>query len=175
MKRSLAWVVVAGLGCTAAAGGASTGAVTAPRSGVRDASSIRCPSRAPQLPAARKSRLGNRFADPGATIILLCRYQGLNAASPLRLARARRITRLATIKKLTRELDSLPLRGGVYHCPYDDGSKILLIFGYGSREPERVVVGLRGCMGVTNGRIGTLAGPSRDGVHFIQRLTTLTS
>jgi hypothetical protein len=100
----------------------------------------------------------------------------LNARPALGLSRARRIGRLATIKELTHELDSLPVRRrGIYDCPMDDGGRILLVFGYRNRDPERVLVGLRGCMPITNGRIGTLALPSVDGVRFVHRLTALTS
>jgi hypothetical protein len=174
MKRSLAVVSVAlALGATAC--GAGSRAAPQPGSAVRGAASLRCPPRAPQLRVAGKLRSGTRFAQVGASVLVLCRYRGLNATPPRRLARARRIASVARITELTRILDSLPARGRrMYACPMDDGSEIVLLFGYRSRRPERVVVGLRGCMIITNGRVGTLALLSRKGSHFVRRLKALT-
>ena len=74
---------------------------------------------------------------------------------------------------LTRELNTLPDRRGVYHCPMDDGSEIVLLAGYRALRPRRVIVGLTGCHFVTNGRTSRL-GPSRGAAHLVRQLTALT-
>ena len=56
----------------------------------------------------------------------------------------------------------------------DDGSEILLVFGYVARSPERVTVGMLGCNAVTNCHTGTLAGVSRAGARLVKQLTRLT-
>jgi hypothetical protein len=56
----------------------------------------------------------------------------------------------------------------------DDGSEIVLVFGYGHLRQERVIVGLTGCHMVTNGRSGILA-ISPTGEHLIKQLTALTN
>jgi hypothetical protein len=87
--------------------------------------------------------------------------------------RSRLIRNVALIGRLTRELNELPERHGVYHCPMDDGSEIVLLAGYRHLRPKRVIVGLTGCHFITNGTTSKL-GPSRGAAHLVKQLSALT-
>jgi hypothetical protein len=110
---------------------------------------------------------------PGAVSLELCRYSGRNAPRPLHLSRSRRIRDHALVGRLTRELNGVPQRHGLYNCPMDDGSEIVLLFGYRDLSPQRVIVGLRGCHFITNGWTDRL-GTSRQAARLVAQLTALT-
>ncbi|HEU5477162.1 MAG TPA: hypothetical protein VFU64_04935 [Gaiellaceae bacterium] len=82
------------------------------------------------------------------------------------------IRSIAPIDRLTRELNRLPQRRGIYHCPMDDGSEIALFFGYRHLTPKRVIVGLTGCHFVTSGWTDRL-GPSPEAARLVMQLTDL--
>ena len=136
--------------------------------------SLRCPSQAPQLHSPRGPGRREELVSPQGVAARLCRYHGLNASSRLGLAHTRLITDISLVRSLARQLNSLPPTRGTYSCPMDDGSEILLVFGYVARSPERVTVGVLGCKAVTNGHTGTLAGVSPAGVRLVKQLTRLT-
>jgi hypothetical protein len=134
--------------------------------------SLLCPSHAP--PAASLEVAGPPLVRRGAVQVKLCRYSGGNAPRPLELARSRLIRSVALIGRLTQELNTLPqARRGTYHCPSDDGSEVLLRFGYRTQTPRGVIVGLTGCHFVTNG-LTDRSGPSPESARLVKQLTSLT-
>lgn len=156
MKLALAAVLFAVL--AAGCGSETQGAAPTPGSLVVNRKlAAQCPTRAPYLQARKNARGYVRFVHPDAVLVELCRYRGLNAALPLGLAQSRVIRHAVTIDKLTQELNSLPTRSGMFSCPFDEESEILLVFVHGDLRLERVTVGLRGCRIVTNGRFHTIA------------------
>jgi hypothetical protein len=134
--------------------------------------SMLCPSHA--VRATSLEVAGPPMVPSGAVRLRLCRYSGANAPRPLRLARSRLIRNVSLIDRLTHELNTLPPARGTYHCPLDDGSEIVLRFGYRARTPRQVVVGLTGCQFITNLWTDT-SGPSPQSARLVRQLTALTS
>jgi hypothetical protein len=130
-----------------------------------------CASRAPSAMSLEVA--GPPLVRPGAGLLKLCRYFGVDALRPHRLSRSRLIRDLAVIDRLTRELNRLPQRHGNYPCPRDDGSEIVLLFGYHHLRPKRVIVGLTGCHFITNGWTDR-SGPSPQATRLVRQLTALT-
>lgn len=97
----------------------------------------------------------------------------MNGPRSLHLARSRLIRHVASIDRLTHELNTLPQVHGIHNCPLDDGSEILLRFGYRTRAARHVIVGLTGCHFVTNGWTDR-SGPSPESAHLVRRLIELT-
>jgi hypothetical protein len=114
-----------------------------------------CPTRAPATLSANNPRSAQSLVPSGARWLVLCRYHGLNpAALAGRLERSAAVTAHTTLTGVAAELNALPSQGNyVFHCPMDDGSEILAIFGYPSGTTDTVSIGLTGCQLVTNGRI----------------------
>jgi hypothetical protein len=143
MKRALLAVAVAALAVgyvsTRAAARAATGPVYVPA----------CPSHAPESGSLGAS--SSRFVRPGARLIRLCRYSNINWGNSQGLLRHRLIRRGTTISSLTRSFNRLkePPRG--IFCVRDDGSEMLVAFGYAGAKPERVIVRLSGCRFAMNG------------------------
>ena len=137
---------------------------------------IRCPAHAPQLGGqveTRRPRAPCRSRGSAGRSLPL---HGLNAVPRLGLARKRSVRNRRTIQALTRRINSLPRqRPAIYACPFDDGSEVLIVFGYPDRGNERVTVGLRGCSSVHDGKVVTSALPSRDGAGLLSLLRALTS
>jgi hypothetical protein len=87
-----------------------------------------------------------QFVRPGAARLRLCLYV---AAHP---SRSRAIAGRATISSLISAFNRLRQpHKGIYSCPDDNGSEMLLLFGYRGGRPERVVLRLTGCRFATNG------------------------
>ena len=108
----------------------------------------------------------------GAIAIRLCRYSGANARPPRSLTTSAETFNTSFIRRLTRELNTLPQPKGVYHCPMDDGKAILIEAGYRDLKPQHVVVGLSGCGWVTNGWTD-VGGPSPQLARVVQLLEEL--
>src|SRR6478672_10200319 len=68
--------------------------------------SLGCASRAPR--AISLDVAGPPLLRPGALVARLCRYSGANARPALRLLRSRLIRDIALLRRLTRELNTLP-------------------------------------------------------------------
>lgn len=141
MKRALLLAVAAVIAaaCASVAVG-SRGAVSAPL----------CPKHAP--PTVSLDVGTKTFVRSGAGVVRLCRYYGVNWADSQGLWRTSVVRDGKTIAGLTRSFNALhePPRG--IFCPRDDGSEMLVLFGYAGHGPERVTVALRGCRFATNGR-----------------------
>jgi hypothetical protein len=126
-----------------------------------------CPAQRPQ--AASLDVATSRFVRPGAVRLRLCRYASLNWGGRPPLTRDRVIDDRGTIARLIRALNRLRTPHGTYYCLMDDGSEILLLFGYADGGPARVVVELSGCRFATNGRSSRWTTPRLD-----RRLRALT-
>lgn len=115
----------------------------------------KCPSHAPKFTATLGT--SSPFVRPKAQLIRLCRYYKNNWGFGQVLWRQRLIEKRATVSSLTKAFNKLqePPRG--IFCVRDDGSEMLVIFGYAetsqadSGKPERVVVKLSGCRFASNG------------------------
>jgi hypothetical protein len=110
--------------------------------------------------------------------VLLCRYRGVNPNpdAAATLTTARRIRRLAAVRRLAHEfnaLRSVQPGGGVIACPADDGSKVIAFFRYPSAPDDPVTVNLRGCRSVTNGQVvrSALIDPGQKLLRHIEKLT----
>ncbi len=137
---------------------------------------LRCPTKAPRQVGRVKDGGHVGFVTPGATFVLLCRYQGLNASPKLGLARAQDVRRRASIQSLTRRINALPRqRAALFACPVDDDQQVMLTFDYPQHADERVTIDLRGCGEVSNGHTATYALPSRDGAELLAELRALAA
>ena len=112
----------------------------------------------------------------GATGALLCRYHGLNPDPRRggRLAASRAVDRRGAAR-LARELDALPRfpKDGFVACAEDDGSTLVAFFHYAGAPDDPVVVDLRGCNAVSNGRVVRMA-LADAGQRLVARLIRLT-
>jgi hypothetical protein len=116
----------------------------------------KCPSHAPKFTATLGT--SSPFVHPNAQFLNLCRYYKNTWGFGQVLWRHRVISNRATISSLTSAFNKLqePPRG--IFCVKDDGSEMLVIFGYGANlmtgytPPERVVVKLSGCRFASNGK-----------------------
>ena len=144
MKRTLLAVAIVALAVafasTRPAAGHATAAVAVPK----------CPSYAPKFESLNLA--SPHFVRPNAERVRLCRYYKNTWAYGQKLWRQRLIQDGATISVLTHAFNRLkePPRG--IFCVKDDGSEMLLVFGYAGAKPVRVVVKLSGCRFATNGR-----------------------
>jgi hypothetical protein len=127
---------------------AGAGAVTA--SHAAGASAPACPAHAPKLVSHGITE--KRFVRPGANAMRLCRYSNINWGNSQGLLRQRLIHSQRTIGRITRAFNRLsePPRGIL--CVRDDGTEMLVVFGYPNGSAERVVVKLSGCPFTMNGR-----------------------
>ena len=118
------------------------------------------------------------MAPQGARLINLCRYSGLNAHPPLRLAGNYLVFLLDEKRQLIRELDALARQHGFIACPADTGEEVMAILYYRTHQ-VRVTVGLTGCDDVTNGDINRLAlnigGTHPAGPRLLSQLTNQTA
>jgi len=132
-----------------------------------------CPKLAPATATARPHGHG-LLVGKGADAVLLCRYRGLNAATPRGLERERLVTSGARIARLTASFDALPPSPpGIHSCPLDDGSEIVATFRYPSRGDDVVTVGLSGCRIVGNGVVPARTASSGAGPRLLAELTAL--
>jgi hypothetical protein len=179
MQRGTGIFVLAVAACLVGGGGSGRGAsVTLQASGTSAQSVLLPVPRSPGCPLHAPPPVSLDVATPtvarrGATSLELCRYSGGNAPRPLRLTRSRFIRDLVLIRSLTRRLNTLPQRRGVFHCPLDDGSEVLMLFGHPRHSAQRIIVGLTGCRFVTNGRTSRL-GPSAGSARLVRELIALT-
>jgi hypothetical protein len=125
----------------------AAGSVTA--SHAARASVPACPGHAPKLVSSGAP--AGPFVRPGATAMRLCRYYGVNWGDAQGLRRQRLIRASVTIGRITSTFNGLrePPRG--IFCVRDDGSELLVVFGY-PNQAERVAVKLTGCRFAMNGR-----------------------
>lgn len=109
-----------------------------------------CPAHAPRLISHGITE--NHFVRPGATAMRLCRYSNINWGNSQGLLRQRMIHSQLTIRRITHAFNRLtePPRGIL--CVRDDGTEMLVVFGYPNGSAERVVVKLSGCPFTMNGR-----------------------
>lgn len=140
MKLPLLAVAVAVMAVGYAAAGHAAATLSVPK----------CPSHAP--PFSSLNVASSHFVRREARVVRLCRYYGVNWGDSQGLWRHRLIQKHRAISSLTRAFNALkaPPRG--IFCMQDDGSEILLVFGYAGAKPERVVVKLSGCRFASNGR-----------------------
>ena len=120
-------------------------------------------------------RTGARRAlvPPGASELIVCRYNGMNASggAPQWGLRGVGVTAdRARIRRITTALDALRPPHGVYSCPSSDASYDMATFDYGS--PPRVVLRMDtgDCNTITNGRVHRL-GLAQPVVAQIESLT----
>ncbi len=140
MKLTLLAVTVAALAVGFAATSHAAATVTLPK----------CPSHAPNFTATAGA--SKQFVHTNAQAVRLYRYYKDNWADPRGLWRQRLIGDSPTIASLTHQFNALqePPRG--IFCVKDDHSEMLVLFGYASAKPERVVVKLSGCRFASNGK-----------------------
>jgi len=109
-----------------------------------------CPGHAPLPQPAAKGAPLKHFVRPGATAMRLCPCYCSTVNMWERLYRSR-----VTIDGITGMFNRLRVpKPGTYMCPLDDGTELLVVFGYPNARTERVLVHLSGCEGATNGRSG---------------------
>lgn len=139
MKRFLLIALLAATG---------TGFVTA--SHAASSSVPPCPGHAPTLLSRGAPARG--FVRPGAIAMRLCGYYGINWGDSHALRQKRLVRGDATISGITRSFNHLkkPPRG--IFCARDDGSELLVVFGYPDGHAERIAVKLTGCRFAMNGR-----------------------
>jgi hypothetical protein len=128
-------------------------ASTRPATGHAAAATVsvpKCPSHAPKFTSLNGT--SKHFVRPGARRVRLCRFYKVNWADSLGLWRQRLIGDGTTISSLTHAFNKLkePPRG--IFCMKDNGSEMVLFFGYAGAKPERVVVKLSGCRFASNGQ-----------------------
>lgn len=131
---------------------------------------LRCPASDQQALVSSMARARTRLVPRGESRVLLCRYTGLLTAHRL-------VTKLATVRRLAGELnslDALNLGHHTYSCPADTGEAIIAFFEYRSGTADPVTVGVRGCMSVTNGHMFRLAGITQEGRNLVSQLEQLT-
>lgn len=153
------------LGCAAAACAALAGCgnLANPKPPAATVVPPRCPERVvahlgPEQWAAARQRL----APARASAIRLCRYAGPNARRPFALIGSRVVRGGRLVSGLVGELDTLrPLPKGVISCPEDDGSQMLALLAYPSRQVVTISAGLTGCRIVTNGSVVRTASGSQ--------------
>ncbi len=126
-----------------------TGCGAAQTSQVSSRPEPHCPPKTPRL--VNRDLPTKGFVRPGAQRVLICRYSGLNAKPAVRLVGSR-VAGKTLATTLARSLNALEPVTGIYHCPMEDGSEILVIFRYANHPAERVALELTGCRFVTNGR-----------------------
>ncbi len=142
MKITLLGVAVAlaALAVGSAASGRAASSVSLPP----------CPKHAPKFNS--RGLTTKRFVRPEARLARVCRYYNVNWGGISQvLWQHRLVADRATVAGLTRSFNKLkePPRG--IFCIRDDGSEMLVIFGYAGSGPERVVVKNSGCQFATNG------------------------
>jgi hypothetical protein len=135
----------------------------------------RCAKIAPSSIAPNSwSATSSELVPAGASSLRLCRYLGLNARPPLRLARSVLETRPSLVSGIGAAFDSLPSPPpGPSSCPSDSGAEIVVFFAYPDGQAVTVGVRLSGCLAVTNGNlIRTTIAPS--GSQLLSELKRLT-
>ena len=147
MKRVLLAVSVVAL----AVGYAYTRPVAGQAAGLKEVVRVpKCPSHAPTFtPGGGTSR---HFVRPRASAVRLCRYYKVDWTDSEALWRHRLVTGGKVVSNLTHSFNRLkePPRG--IFCIKDNGSEMVLWFGYAGAKPERVVVKLSGCRFASNGK-----------------------
>jgi hypothetical protein len=132
-----------------------------------------CPKLAPAPPGGKPHGRGTLVAK-GASAVLLCRYAGLDAATPRRLVRERLVTSDAQVARLTAAFDALRvLPPGIRSCPLDDGSEIVAAFRFRSGGDDVVRVGLSGCRVVGNGLVAARTASGGAGPRLLAQLAEL--
>ncbi|PZS14132.1 MAG: hypothetical protein DLM64_02150 [Solirubrobacterales bacterium] len=118
---------------------------------------------------------GKTLVPVGAIALTVCSYRGLNP-SPKRIGTLLHTRRVASAKRnagIARELDALPPFPSGEHalaCPNDDGSTMVLLFGYRHQSVDPVLVELTGCQTVTNGPVVRWAIPDPKLIGHLQAL-----
>ena len=130
------------------------------------------------LPAERWSPARKRLAPPGANMIELCRYGGLNAQPPLVVDRMRLLRAARVVSGLVHQFGMLPPPPqGPTACPSEDRSQIIALLGYPDGHAVTISVGLTGCETVTNGTVWRAAlgfgSPSAFGPQLVSHLKRL--
>ena len=149
-----------------------------------------CPTRDQPPPQNQNASAKSILVPTPATSAAVCRYYGLNSWPPGvkhrshhgrpspwagKLASSDLGVRSPRVMRLAELFDGLrPVPAGkVFHCPFDDGSEILAIFGYANAPEDPVRVSLRGCQWATNGFAGQtywMSGPLRRELLSLTRL-----
>jgi hypothetical protein len=116
---------------------------------------LACPATRPQhsaYPAGPSSVMV-----PGTpTGALVCRFNGLNGAPRLGLARSATLTGPA-LAQLVSALNGLhgSMPSGPINCPMDDGATDTVLFHYAdATSPVQVSIALTGCAAASNGTLG---------------------
>jgi len=98
---------------------------------------------------------GRMLPDGTPTVGLVCRWSGLNGASPLHLVTERRLDGTAAAR-LAAQVAAVPLghvNGAIMHCPMDDGSAVLVALTYPGHGDANLWMTTTGCTRLTNGSI----------------------
>jgi hypothetical protein len=148
-------------GCLIVAATLAAVAVMAFTAEAQTATSVVCPPEDRAQPAATAVRPGARktLVPHGATALIVCRYNGMNAlgGAPqwgLRGAGASDDPR--QVRRIAAALDALRPTHGVRSCPMDDGSAVNATFAYGSPPGVTVTIDTGGCNVISNGHVRRL-------------------
>jgi hypothetical protein len=148
------------------------------RSSALARSGTSCPPSARTTPVSARPG-SRRTLVPGAPrTLLLCRYSGLaqppaGQSTGFRLVGSRRLTDVATVARVAREIDALrrfprtPIA-----CPAGDGSAVIALFGYRSGPDDPVTVRNEGCWSASDGHLARNA-ESVAGVALVDQLRAL--
>lgn len=128
-----------------------------PGSGPAPGSVAVAPATLPDCPAA-PLKAGSYPPAPASTMVpatpsaaRVCRYAGLNEPTPEgTLVKAGQVNS-AELPRLVSALNAAVPMPRLMHCPIDDNSSDLVIFGYPDGHTVDVTVGLTGCNVVRNG------------------------
>ena len=115
-------------------------------SGLRGGGRVEVSPPPPSWPTAPRT---GGLIPPGAIGVLLKQFGGLNDQPPLGLKAWVHINDSYVIGELAHLLNALPpFPGGIFSCPFDDGSYFVLDFTYADASSTALKVEARGCGGV---------------------------
>jgi hypothetical protein len=134
-----------------------------------------CLAKAPSRVAANTWAPALKVLAPaGASAIRLCGYDGLNARPRFKLAASALIRNRRLVGELVSEFDALPsLRPGVFACPDDDGSEIIVLLAYPDGHEVTISASVTGCSVVSNGDVARSADYGPPGPHLMAQLERL--
>jgi hypothetical protein len=129
------------------------------RAQTTDGASVVCPPddrSQSSVPTQLRSGERKTLVPPGATTLIVCQYNGINAfggAPRWGLLSAGATSNRAKVKRIVTGLDALKPTRAMRMCPMDDGSAVVATFGYRSAPGVVVTIETNGCNAITNGHV----------------------
>jgi hypothetical protein len=149
MRRAIGLIVVTMLAAVASFATADTPSVVSA-----------CPASHRRALVSERAGARQTLVPPGATTLVVCRYNGLAEPGILgdpgfALQSHGAARGQATVQRLASELNALPTPPpyGVEACPADFGTAAVAYFGYPSGPADPVTIALSGCEGLTDGYV----------------------